>query len=126
MNQQNNKITVVVLGASPKPERYSNMAIKSLLEHGYKVIPITPSGIEIHGLKTFKSLDEIDQPVDTLTMYINGERSSAIADSIINLRAKRIIFNPGTENPNLAQQCEATGSKTLQACTLVMLNTDQF
>ena len=126
MNQQNNKITVVVLGASPKPERYSNMAIKSLLEHGYKVIPITPSGIEIHGLKTLKSVDEINEPVDTLTMYINGERSSTIADSIIKLRAKRIIFNPGTENPDLAEQCAAAGSQTLEACTLVMLNTAQF
>lgn len=126
MNQQNKKITVVVLGASKKPERYSNMAIKSLLEHGYRVIPITPSGIEIYGLKSLKSLDEINEPVDTLTMYINAERSSTIADSIINLGAKRIIFNPGTENSILAEQCESTGSKTLQACTLVMLNTNQF
>ena len=126
MNQQNNKITVVVLGASPKPERYSNMAIKSLLEHGYKVIPITPSGVEIHGLKTLKSLDEINEPIDTLTMYINGERSSIITDSIINLAAKRIIFNPGTENQELAERCTAAGTKTLQACTLVMLNTNQF
>ena len=126
MNKQNGAITVVVLGASPKPERYSNMAIKSLLEHGYKVIPITPSGITIHGLQSLKSLDEIDEPIDTLTMYINAERSSAIADSIVKLGAKRIIFNPGTENSELAEQCEATGSKTLSACTLVMLNTNQF
>ena len=126
MNKQNGAITVVVLGASPKPERYSNMAIKSLLEHGYKVIPITPSGITIHGLQSLKSLDEIDEPIDNLTMYINAERSSAIADSIIKLGAKRIIFNPGTENSELAQQCATAGSKTLPACTLVMLNTNQF
>ncbi len=128
MDQQKNSqaITVAVLGASKNSERYSNMAVKSLLEHGYNVIPVNPAGIEIHGIKALRSLDEITEPIDTLTMYINAERSSAIADSIIKLAAKRIIFNPGTENPQLAQQCEATGSKSCLACTLVMLNTGQF
>ena len=128
MNQQKNNhdTTVVVLGASKKPERYSNMAVKSLLEHGYNVIPVNPAGLEIYGIKSRHSLDEITERVDTLTMYINGERSSVIADSIINLAAQRIIFNPGTENPSLAERCEATGSRTCLACTLVMLNTEQF
>jgi predicted CoA-binding protein len=128
MDQQKNNhdTTVVVLGASKNPERYSNMAVKSLIEHGYNVIPVNPSGIEIHGIKSLRSLDEIAETVDTLAMYINAARSSAIADSIIELAAKRIIFNPGTENPQLAEQCKATGSKPCLACTLVMLNTGQF
>ncbi|MCF6176177.1 MAG: CoA-binding protein [Victivallaceae bacterium] len=124
--KNNHNTTVVVLGASKNPERYSNMAVKSLIEHGYNVIAVNPSGVEIHGIKPLRSLDEITGTVDTLTMYINAARSSAIADSIINLAAKRIIFNPGTENPQLAEQCEATGIKPCLACTLVMLNTGQF
>ena len=128
MDQQKNNqtITVAVLGASKNSERYSNMAVKSLLEHGYNVIPVNPAGIEIHGIKALRSLDEITEPIDTLTMYINAERSSAIADSIISLAAKRIIFNPGTENPQLSKQCETAGSESCLACTLVMLNTGQF
>jgi predicted CoA-binding protein len=127
MNQQpNNHKIIVVLGASQNPERYSNKAIKSLIEHGYQVIPVNPSGVEIHGLKSLRSLDEIDVPIDTLTMYINAERSSVITDAIANLGAKRIIFNPGTENPELAELCEKNGSNVCLACTLVMLNTGQF
>ena len=118
--------TVVVLGASNKPERYSNKAVKSLLEHGYQVIPVNPSGAEIYGIASVRTLAEITKPVETLTIYLNATRSAAISDDIVKLHAQRVIFNPGTENLQLAEACKASGSRICQACTLVMLNTGQF
>ena len=99
-----NKRTVVVLGASVKEERYSNKAVRLLLEHGHKVIAVNPSGVEICGLTSVKRLSEINDHVDVLTMYVNCERSNALEDEIISLSPERIIFNPGSENNNLAQQ----------------------
>ncbi len=120
------KGTIVVLGASKKPERYSNQAVRLLQSHDYKVIPVTPAGGEICGIDAVTALSEISEPVDTLTMYVNASRSAAMQDDIINLNARRIIFNPGTENPDLEAACEEAGSEVIEACTLVMLNTGQF
>ncbi len=117
---------VAVLGASTNSERYSNKAVAMLLEHDYRVTPVNPSGAEIHGIISAKSLEDIDSPVDTLTMYINAERSTALQDSILKLNPKRIIFNPGSENTELEEACLNAGIMIEQACTLVLLKTGQF
>jgi len=117
---------VVVLGASPKPERYSNQAVAMLKEHAYEVIPVNPSGISIYDLSTRKSLDEIKVPVETLTMYVGAKISSAQKNAILELKPERVIFNPGTENPELEAALENNGIKVIHACTLVLLRTGQF
>jgi len=117
---------VVVLGASPKPERYSNQAVAMLKEYGCKVIPVNPSGVNIHDLNTEKSLDGIKMPVETLTMYVGAKISSGQQEAILRLAPKRVIFNPGTENLELETALENNGIKIIHACTLVLLRTEQF
>ncbi|NOY74375.1 MAG: CoA-binding protein [Kiritimatiellaeota bacterium] len=116
----------VVLGASPKTERYSNMAVALLLEKGFNVIPVNPAGAEIHGLDSVKSLDEIGVSVEILTMYVNAKRSSEMTDLIFKLRPGKVIFNPGAENDELAAKLADAGIKTENACTLILLNTGQL
>ncbi|MCF7816480.1 MAG: CoA-binding protein [Kiritimatiellales bacterium] len=120
------KQTVAVLGASPKPERYSNKAIKLLLEHGHEVIPVHPAIPEIEGLPVVASLADIDKHVDTLTVYVSAALSTPLADAIIALNPARVIFNPGTENPSLKSALNDQGIPSEEACTLVLLNTGQF
>ena len=122
----NKETAVAVLGASPKEERYSNQAVKLLLDTGYEVIPVNPAGMEIHGITSVRSLADIDLPVDTLTVYVNSRRSDEMTEEILNLAPRRIIFNPGAENDRLAEECERAGIKVENACTLVLLNTEQF
>lgn len=117
---------VVILGASPKPERYSNMAMKLLESYGHKTLLVSPSVKEIEGRKVYLSLDSIDEKVDTLTMYVGPEISSSLVDQIAQLKPKRVIFNPGTENSNLEKILGEKGIDTLRACTLVLLKTNQF
>ena len=126
MTKSNEGQTVVVLGASPKPERYSNKAIRLLQEHGHRVIPVHPAIPEIEGLEAKSSLGMISESVDTLTMYVSPSISDSMAEQIIGLNPKRVIFNPGTENPVLSQALEAAGIETEEACTLILLNTGQF
>jgi hypothetical protein len=120
------KETVVVLGASPKPERYSNQAVAMLLECDYDVIPVNPSGATVHGLAAAKSLDEIKSEVNTLTMYVGAQISSAREAAILKLNPERVIFNPGSENPALESTLADAGIKVIHACTLVLLRTGQF
>ena len=123
---ENLKQTVVVLGASSKPERYSNKAVSLLKTHGHKVIPVHPAIKEIVGLPVAASLAEIDRNVDTLTLYVSSVHSTPLIDAILSLNPTRVIFNPGTENPELRDTLKEQGIHAEDACTLVLLNTGQF
>jgi predicted CoA-binding protein len=117
---------VAVLGASANPERYSNKAVRRLMEAGHRVIPVNPALAEIEGLAAAKSLGAIEDPVDTLTLYVGPERLAAMTEAIVHLAPKRVIFNPGTESPELASALDRAGIPHIEACTLVMLQTGQF
>ena len=71
-------------------------------------------------------LGAIDGPVDTLTMYVGPAISTGVADKIVALRPGRVIFNPGTENPELQGKLDGAGIPWEEACTLVLLNTGQY
>ena len=120
------KQRVVVIGASAKPERYSNRAVRLLMQHGHDVVPVNPANSVIEGLPVVASLEAVTGHVDTATLYLSAQRSSPLADSIVDLHPERVIFNPGAENPGLQAKLEAHGIRTEEACTLVLLNTAQF
>ena len=118
--------TVVVLGASPKPERYSNQAVRALVEHGHRVIPVHPLLKKIAGVVVVPALSGVEDPVNTLTLYVGPERGKELLQDMINLGPDRVIMNPGTESDELEEELNAKGIAVLRACTLVMLRTDQF
>ena len=120
------KQVVAVLGASPKEDRYSNKAVKMLLEHGHTVIPIHPTADAIHGQACVKSLADIKQPVDTLTIYVTEQIALELLNDILALKPKRIIMNPGAESATVKTRAEAAGIKVVTACTLVLLVTKHF
>lgn len=119
-------MNVAVLGASNKPERTSQQAVKLLAQKGHTVFPVHPALVAIDGLPVFKQLADIPAPIHTLTMYVGPDRSSALTAAILAARPQRVIFNPGAENPALAQQLQVAGIEVIRACTLVLLRTGQF
>jgi len=119
-------MTTAILGASDKPDRYSHRALTMLREHGHKVIPVHPTLTEIEGIVVIPSLGEIAEPVDTLTLYLRPEIAGPLADQMINLAPRRVIFNPGTESVSLAELLRTSGIETENACTLVLLQSGQF
>ncbi len=122
----NSKHHVAVLGASPKPARYANQCIRLLQQHGYRITPIHPRFDDIEGLPVAHGIDAIIGPVDTLTLYVGPQLLEPQAEAIVRLRPGRVIFNPGTETPAVQKQLEAAGIEWFEACTLVMLRTNQF
>lgn len=120
-----NKPTTLVIGASENPDRYSNMAIKMLRKYDYPVKAI--------GLREGKVADvEIKKPgfmfenIDTVTLYVGPQNQPAYYDYILNLKPRRVIFNPGTENPAFEQALNIAGIETEEACTLVLLSTGAY
>lgn len=71
-------------------------------------------------------MTDIAEPVDTLTVYVNPKISSGEYDNILKLKPRRVVFNPGAENNELAEKLKVAGFEVIEACTLVMLRTEQF
>ncbi|MCB0632278.1 MAG: CoA-binding protein, partial [Lewinella sp.] len=90
----------VVLGASTNPARYSHRAVGLLLEKGIEPVPVGIKKGEIEGIPILNGEPEVED-VHTVTLYLNPERQRPYYDYILGLHPKRIIFNPGTENPEL-------------------------
>lgn len=115
----------LVVGASSNPERYSNKAMQMLSEHGHEVVA--------YGLRK-ENVGQIEiqtdwasfQGVDTVSIYMNPSRQKDIYDHVLNLNPRRVIFNPGTENPEFYKMLEANGVIFEEACTLVLLSTGQY
>jgi hypothetical protein len=118
--------TVVVLGASPKPARYSNMAQRQLCGYGYRVIPVHHKVKEIGGLAVANSLRVIAGPVHTLTLYVGCPRLLPLLEDIMHLNPRRVIFNPGTECAPREEKLRHRHIPCVHGCTLVMLRTRQF
>lgn len=115
----------VVLGASQNEDRYSNMAVKKLTAHNHPVTAIGNKEGSINDIEIVKN-NPIIKDVDTVTLYLNPQNQKPYYDYILSLNPKRIIFNPGTENEELEKLAAAKGIKSMDACTLVLLSTNQY
>ena len=115
----------VVLGASENPSRYSFMATSRLVSHGHPVVAIGNKEGKIGNTDIIKEHPAMDD-VDTVTLYLNPTNQKPYYDYILSLKPKRVIFNPGTENPELEEIVESQGAKAMEACTLVLLSTGQY
>ena len=115
----------VVLGATPNPERYAYLAVKKLLAYGHEAIPVGIRKGEIEGVPIRNGQPEISG-VDTVTLYLNPEHQRDYYDYIFSLQPQRLIFNPGTENPELMRLAREKGVEVEEACTLVMLSIGDY
>lgn len=115
----------LVMGASLKPERYSNKAIKHLRKHGYETIAVGLREGKVEDVPIIKVETKFDD-IHTITVYVGADRLEDSEDYLLSLKPKRIIFNPGAENPKFAKRAKEAGIEIVNACTLVMLATEQY
>lgn len=122
--QKNEKKTLVI-GASTKPGRYSNKAIIMLREYSHDVVALAKRTGQVNGITIQTEFPE-DVTIHTVTMYLGAKNQPEYYNQLINLKPKRVIFNPGAENRELKEKLEAAGVETVENCTLVMLRTGQY
>jgi len=115
----------LVIGASENPERYSYKAVKSLLQHGHKVEAIGKREGSIDGVGIQKGQPVLEN-IDTVTVYLNERNQQEYYDYLLALKPKRVIFNPGAENPALEILLKKSNVEVVEACTLVMLSIGSF
>ena len=117
--------TTLVIGASTNIERYSNMAIKLLKQYNHQVFAIGNKVGKIDDTEILIGQPKLEN-IHTITLYLNAKFQKEYYDYILSLQPQRIIFNPGTENEELEILAQQNNIQTIEACTLVMLKTNQF
>lgn len=116
---------VAVLGASPKPERYAYRAQRMLLANGHAVIPVNPAFEDVGGLPTVP-LEALPEGLDTVTVYLGAERMLPLVEPLAARAPRRIILNPGADDPEVVSALEAAGMCVQLACTLVLLESGRY
>ena len=118
------KKKTLVVGASPNPDRYGYKAVERLTMYGH---PVYAFGIKKGSVRDVEISDVWpNEAFDTVTLYLNSERQKEYYDRIIELNPKRIIFNPGTENPDFQERLKKAGIYFEEACTLVLLGIESY
>ncbi len=115
----------LVLGASENPARYSNKAAEMLLHYGHQVWLTGRRIGRQAGTPIYTHFPE-QGTVDTVTLYVGPAHQSEIMEEVEKLKPRRIIFNPGTENPEWQRSLTKKGIAVEVACTLVLLSTGQY
>lgn len=123
MEQQNKK--TLILGASTNPARYAWRAAQMLTEYGHEIVPVGIKKGEVAG-QLIRNDREIVADVDTLTLYVGPQNQAGWYDYILQTAPRRIIFNPGTENPELLARARKQGIEVVEGCTLVMLSVNSY
>lgn|SRR5690606_23952190 len=115
----------LILGATPNPARYAYLAAHRLVASGHPIVNIGIKRGDVAGMP-IQPAGEPLPGIHTVTLYVGPAHQPAYYDYILATRPKRIVFNPGTENPELRALAAAAGIETLEACTLVLLSTGQY
>ena len=115
----------LVLGASVDPARYSNLAVQKLTAYNHPAVALGKKTGSIGNTIIETEKKDFDN-IDTVTLYLNPLHQKEYYDYIFSLHPKRIIFNPGAENEELADLAKEKGIIAQEACTLVLLSTNQY
>jgi len=117
---------VTIIGASEKKHRFSHKAMTALMEQGYEVRLVNPFKETIDSQKCFKTITDIKEKINTVTLYVNPHRFRDHIEEVILAKPERVIMNPGTEDTDMEKRLEDAGIKVSRACTLVLLSTGRF
>lgn len=115
----------LILGATTNPTRYAYKAAERLTKHSHPIVPVGIKTGEVFGEEIIKSKD-IQTDIDTITMYVGPKNQEEWYEYILETKPKRVLFNPGTENPILQHKLKEEGIAYEEACTLVLLNLGEY
>jgi hypothetical protein len=119
------KKKTLVIGASLNPSRYSNLAINRLVSYQHPIVAIGLKKGKVAGVSISTEKENFED-IDTVTLYLNPQRQKEYYEYIISLKPNRVIFNPGTENREFYEILQKNKIEFEDACTLVLLGTNQY
>ena len=118
------KITLV-LGASPKPERFSHIAVKKLIASNFPVIAVGLHEGEISNVRIHNLFPDLSN-IHTISLYVSAKNQSVYYEYVLKINPKRVIFNPGSENVKFENTLRSQGIQVVRGCTLIMLDNGTY
>ena len=115
----------LVIGASHKPSRYAYIATKMLKDYDHEVVPLGRRARKVEDWEIIEGKPDLED-IDTVTLYLNAQNQKEYYDYILSLKPRRVIFNPGAENPEFEDLLTKNQIQPIDACTLVMLRTGSY
>jgi uncharacterized protein len=115
----------LVIGASLKESRYSNICVRTLMSGHF---PVTAVGLREGMIDTTPVLSAAPEltNIHTVTLYLNADNQKPWYDYILKLNPKRVVFNPGTENDEFADMLSSAGIFTVEDCTIMMVQNGRY
>lgn len=117
--------STLVIGASLKESRYSNMCVKTLVSGRF---PVTAIGLRegfIDETPVLSGFPEVNN-IHTVTLYLGPDNQKSWYNYILKLNPKRVIFNPGAENEEFEEVLSDAGIEVIEGCTIVMVKAGTF
>ena len=111
--------TIAIIGASADRSKYGNKGVRAFKDGGWTVYPVNAKADEIEGLKTYKTIDDVPEPIDRISMYVPPSVGTTMIDAIAAKHPKEFFLNPGSEDDELVEQAKAKGLKPMLACSIV-------
>ncbi len=120
--------TVAIIGASANREKYGNKSVRAHLKQGWKVFPVNPKETEIEGLRVYKSLADIPEKIDRISVYLPPQVSLKLLEDFKKANPEELFFNPGAESDELLAAARAKGLPAAAACSIIDLgeHSDNF
>lgn len=113
--------TVAVIGASPERRKFGNKSLRAHASVGWNVIPINPAATEVEGRRAYKSISEVPEPIDRVTMYVPPAVGITLLEEIAAKKPSEFWLNPGTESRELIQKAKELGLDPILGCSIVDL-----
>jgi predicted CoA-binding protein len=111
--------SVAIVGASSDRSKYGNKAVRALLQQGYKVYPVNLTETEIEGLPAFRSIGDIPERPDTVSVYVRPQVVLELLPEIAAKGCDELWLNPGAESDEVIAEAERLGMNVIQACSIV-------
>ncbi|HOV34027.1 MAG TPA: CoA-binding protein [Candidatus Hydrogenedens sp.] len=113
--------TVAIIGASNNRNKYSNKAVRAYLDKGWTVYPVNPNLQEVEGISCYKSIEEVPEPIDRISVYVPPQIGINLLPVIARKKHNELYINPGAENNTLIQKAYELGLLPIYACSIIAI-----
>jgi predicted CoA-binding protein len=117
---------VAVIGASNNRHKFGNRAVRAFQRQGYTVVPINPHETEIEGLKAYRSVLDVDGPIDMATFYVPPEVGELVLEEVARKQIPEVWLNPGSESDAMIARAQTLHLRPIIACSMVGIGENPY
>lgn len=111
----NTSKNIAIVGASSNTSKASFFVLTYLVgSTNYNLYPINPKEEEILGLKVYKSLKDIKDPIDVVVAFRRPDALDELLDEALEIKAKVFWMQLGITNDEVAEKGTQKGIKVVQ------------